>query len=80
MTMTVLIHMMSEDPLVAEIERLPDPEDQFLTCTNPRRRDQNPLTYLLPEVKTLLLPWHRIHCIEILPSQEEEELVTFVRE
>lgn len=81
MPMTVLIHMVGEDPIVAEIDKVPAPQDQFLACTNPRRRDGREVSYLLPEVRTLLLPWHRIHCVEILPSEEEEEeLITFVRE
>jgi hypothetical protein len=81
MPMTVLIHLMQEDPMVAEIEKMPSSEDQFLACSNPRRRDGKDVRYLLQEIKTLLLPWHRIHCVEILPSTEEEEtLITFVRE
>jgi len=81
MPMTVLIHMLNEDPIVAEIEELPNPEDQFLACENPRRRDGRDVSYLVPEIRTLLLPWHRIHCVEILPSEEEEEeIITFVRE
>ncbi len=80
MPMTVLIHLVGEDPIVAEIERIPAPEDQFLACENPRRRDGREVSYLLPEIKTLLLPWHRIHCVEILPTEKEEELITFVRE
>ncbi len=81
MPLTVLVHFMTEDPMVAEVEEIPKPEDQFLACQNPRRRDGKDVRYLLPEIKTLLVPWHRIHCIEILPSEEEEEeIITFVRE
>lgn len=80
MPMTVLIHMLNEDPIVAEIDRVPDPSDQFLVCENPRRRDGKDITYLLPEVKSLLVPWSRIHCVEVLPGAEEEKIVTFVRE
>ncbi|HIE38936.1 MAG TPA: hypothetical protein EYH30_01880 [Anaerolineales bacterium] len=80
MPMTVLVHMMNEDPIVAEVDRLPDPTDQFLVCENPRRRDGRDLSYVLPEVRALIVPWHRVHCVEILPSEEEEKIVTFVRE
>ena len=80
MPVTLLIHMMSEDPIVAEVDRLPDPSDQFLLCENPRRRDGSDLTYVMPEVRSLILPWHRIHCVELLPSGEEEAIVSFVRE
>ncbi len=80
MAMTVLIHLMNEDPIVAEMEELPDPQGQFLICQNPRRRDGRDLSYVLPEVRSLIMPWHRIHCVEILPGEEAEEVVTIVRE
>lgn len=80
MPITVMIHLMNEDPIVAEIEALPDPNGQFLICENPRRRDGRDIGYVLPEVRSLMLPWHRIHCVEILPSEEEEAIVTIVRE
>ena len=67
--------------MVAEIKSMPKPEDQFLACQNPRRRDGSDVRYLNPDIKTLLLPWHRIHSIEIMAAPgEEEELITFARE
>ncbi len=80
MPMTVLLHLLNEDPIVAEIDQIPDPSDQYLVCQNPRRRDGRDVSYVLPEVKSLLIPWHRVHCVEILPGEEEEKIVTFVRE
>jgi hypothetical protein len=77
----ILIHFMGEDPMVAEVDEMPDPSDQFLACKNPRRRDGKDVSYLLQDIRTLLLPWHRIHCVEILSTgEEEEEVITFVRE
>jgi hypothetical protein len=80
MPMTVLVHMLSEDPIVAEVDRLPDPNDQFLVCNNPRRRDGRDLSYVLPEIRSLIVPFHRVHCVEILAGEEEEKAITFVRE
>jgi hypothetical protein len=80
MPITVMIHLMNEDPIVAEMETMPDPNGQFLVCENPRRRDGRDIGYVLPEVRSLILPWHRIHCVEILPGEEEEAIVTIVRE
>jgi len=70
----------NEDPILAEIEELPDPKDQILVAQNPRRRDGKELHYLMPEVSTVVLPWHRISFLEIIPAGGEEEVVTFVRE
>lgn len=80
MPMTVMIHLMNEDPIVAEVDKIPDPTDQFLICENPRRRDGRDVSYVLPEVRSLIVPWHRIHCVELLPGEDEEKVVTFIRE
>ena len=43
---TVVVHVVGEDPFVAEIEELPTPTDQSVTFVNPRRRDNKPLHYV----------------------------------
>jgi hypothetical protein len=73
---TLLIHIMNEEPIVAEVEELPSPSDQALYCISPRRRDGRELHYVLPEVQTVIIPWHRISFVEVLPSGEEEEIVS----
>lgn len=80
MTYTVLIHMANEDPIVAELEELPSPQAQSIIINNPRQRDGKDLHYVLPEVQTLILPWSRINFIEVMPTEEEEEIVGFVRD
>ena len=39
MTHTVLIHLLNEEPVVAEVENVPEPGDQVLMVSNVRRRD-----------------------------------------
>lgn len=81
MSIPILIHMMNEDPILAESDEPPDPSSQFIACKNARRRDGSDVPYLMRDIKILLLPWHRIHCVEILMTgEEEEEIMTFVRE
>ena len=80
MALTVLVHMSNEDPVLAEMDELPGAQDQFITLQNPRRRDGKDLHYILVDVTTVMWPISRISFIEILPSEEEEEVVTFVRE
>lgn len=75
---TVLIHIANEEPIMAEVEALPLPTDLTITCTNPRRRDGKDLHYVLPEVQTIIIPWHRIIFVEIIPSREEEEIISFL--
>ena len=80
MSITVLIHISNEDPVVGEIDELPSPTDNAITVNNPRRRDGKDLPYLEGNVVTVIWPMHRVNFIEMLPTHEEEKLIGFVRE
>ena len=80
MTHFIIVHISNEDPILCEVEQLPDTADQFVIVNNPRRRDGKDIHYLDDEVTTMLIPWHRINFIQILPSTEAEEVITFIRE
>ena len=77
---TVLIHVLNEESVVGEIDGVPEPTDQVIIVNNVRLRDGRDVSYLLPETDTVVYPWTRIHCVEILPSEEEEEIISFIRE
>ena len=76
---TVLIHIMNEDPVVGEIDKLPNAVDTVITLKNPRRKDGKDLIFLEANVTTAIWPISRLVLIEILPSTEEE-IIGFVRE
>ncbi len=76
---SVLIHISNEDTVLAEIEKLPDPTDQYLYCINPRKKDGKDLTYISYGVTHMILPWWRITFIEIMPSGDEDDVMTFIR-
>lgn len=81
MSVTVIVHITNEDAIVGEIEELPATSDQFITIRNPTRKDGKDLHYLEDEVTTMMVPWHRINFVEVMPSADElEEVITFVRE
>lgn len=75
----VLVHLPNEEPILGEIERLPQPQDTLIVVYQPRRRDGRDIHYLEEDVESIILPLARITLIEVLPS-EEEEIITFVRE
>jgi hypothetical protein len=77
---TVIVHIMNEDPIQGEVENLPDVKDMVLPLKNPRRRDGKDLQNLDPNVTLVYYPFSRITYLEILPSEEEEEIITHVRE
>ena len=74
------LHIANEDPIVLDVEEMPDPSDQYVLGMNPRHRDGKDVHYILQEVTTIMLPWHRITFIELLPSEAEEEVIGFVRD
>lgn len=80
MAVTVLVHIMNEDPIVLDVDDLPDPTDQYLIGMNPRYRDGKDVSYVMTDVTTILFPWHRITFVEILPSEEDERITGIVRE
>ncbi len=80
MPYTVLIHVLNEEAVVGEIDELPTPTDQVLIVNHVRHRDGRQLSYVLPETDTVIYPWIRIHCLEIMPGEEKEEIVSFIRE
>ncbi len=77
---TILIHIMNEDPILGEVNELPAATDQIITVKNPRRRDGKDLHYLQANVTEVIWPMGRIAFIEIIPGEEEEEIIGFVRE
>ncbi len=81
MALTILIHVQGEaEPILGEVEALPGLDALSLLVNNPRQRDGKDLKYLSQGVVTALWPMARISFIEVMPSMEEEEIVSFVRE
>jgi hypothetical protein len=81
MPISVILHIANEEPIAGEIEIMPEPGDTVLIVMNPRRRDGKDLSYLTAsEVTSVIWPWNKINFLEILPSEEEEEIIGFVRE
>ena len=81
MAYTVIVHLLNEDPMVAEMEELPDPNAVSFRCVNPRRKDGKALTYIDEQCTHFIFSWNRVSFIEVMPSEEEEaEIVEFFRD
>lgn len=76
----VLIHIQNEDPVLCEMDSLPGLADTIVLAKNPRRRDGKDLHYLEANVSVVMWPMSRINFIEIMPSGEEDDIISFVRE
>ena len=76
----ILLHIQNEDPVLCEVENLPSPCDTLIMVKNPRRRDGKDLHYLEANVSVVMWPLSRINFIEVMPSGEDEEIISFVRD
>ncbi len=77
---TVIVHLSNEDPILGEVDTLPTPTDTLIILKSPRMKDGKDLRNLEANVTMAIWPISRVSFIEVLPSGEEEEIITFVRE
>ncbi len=80
MQQPVLLHLINEDLILGEVDQLPNPGDQFMIVHNARRPDGSQIAALQEDVSTILVPWHQIKMVQILPVTGIEEVIGFVRE
>jgi len=80
MAYSVILHVVGEASILGEIEELPKPMDTIITLTNPRLRDGKDIHYLEQNVVKVIWPLAKVSLIEVLESEEEENLIGFVRE
>ncbi len=77
---TIILHIAGEPSIVGEVEELPKPADTLLVVSNPRLRDGKDVHYLEHNVVKVIWPVEKLSLIEVLESEEEENLIGFVRE
>ncbi len=80
MPYTVILHIAGEPSIVGEVEELPKATDTLMVVSNPRLRDGKDLHYLEHNVTKVIWPVEKLSLIEVLESEEEENLIGFVRE
>lgn len=80
MAYTLILHVAGEDPIVGEVDEIPQPGDSLLILNNPRRRDGKDIHYLQSNVVQAIWPVARVNFIEILPGEQDEQIIGFVRE
>jgi len=81
MAQTVILHLVNEDPVLAEVEKMPELGDTNVQVLYPRRVDGKPVHYLSDSATMVIFPMHRISSIEIVGEERAEEgEITFYRE
>ena len=80
MAYSIILHIPGEASVLGELDELPKPTDTIVTVSNPRLRDGKDIHYLDPNVVKVIWPLSNVSLIEVLESDEEENLIGFVRE
>ncbi len=78
--LTVYVHIEGLETTLMEIEEMPSVTDTCVVGRNPRRRDGKDVSFMLPEANTLIIPLSRILFIEVMPTGQEDDFETFIRE
>ena len=77
---SIIVHINNEEPVMGEVEALPNGDATIVILQNPRRRDGQEVHYLDEETSTMIVPFHRINFIQVMPSAEADDVIGFVRE
>ena len=80
MAYSVILHIAGEPSVMGEVDELPKPTDTLITVSNPRLRDGKDIHYLEHNVVKVIWPVDKITLIEVLQSEDEEQLIGFLRE
>ena len=80
MATEVLLHIKNSEPILAEIDELPNTQDTLMKVINPRMRDGKDLHFIAANVAVVYWPIDQISFIEILQGEDEEQVFGFVRE
>lgn len=76
----VYVHIEGLETTLMEIEEMPKVTDTIIIGRNPRRRDGKDVSFMLPEVNTVIIPMNRIIFIEVMQTGQEDEYESFIRE
>ncbi len=80
MSYSLIVHVTGEDPIIGEVDEMPKTNDTLVMLNNPRRKDGKDLHYIQGNVVKVLWPMARVNFIEVLPGEEEEQIIGFVRD
>jgi hypothetical protein len=81
MSIRVVVHVMNEQPFVADIEELPGPTATNVYLRNPRMRDHKPVPWASGNIHGAIFPLTRISFLEVAITQaDEHEVVGFYKD
>lgn len=73
----VLVHILNEDPFIADLDGMPAANATYFYFTNPRTRDGRPVAWNTGPNKGFLFPIARIARVEFMVSDYERQGIEF---
>lgn len=81
MAIRALIHIISEDPVLGDLDEMPDPTHAYLRVRNATRKDGKRLEMVDERTTSIAYPWSRITYVEFFNEDSPREAVMgFFRE
>ncbi len=80
MTVQARIHFYNQDPIRGMLLEMPSVRDTLVRVQSPLQDNNIEVEYLHTGVSVIFVPVNDIKCIEILPEDDGDDLVSFVRE
>ncbi len=80
MRQPVVLHMADLEILKGEVDKLPNPAEQFIILHNPQQLDGKRPRFVEADVTTILVSWHQISYMQLLPDTGSDMPISFVRE
>jgi hypothetical protein len=66
MAMSVVVHIVGEDAILADMDELPQLQSSYVVLRNVRKKDGKPLAYVTEGATAFLYSWTRITFIETM--------------
>lgn len=79
MAIRVIVHVLDDEPFVADIEELPAPSATCVHLKNPTTRDQKSVKWTVGPVQSVIFSMSRITFIEV-PIKSDTDVQIFVRD
>lgn len=73
MAIQVVVHVVNEEPFVAEMEDMPPQGASYIVVANPRSRENKHLQWAQPGAMRFIFPLVRISFIEVMMSDQDRE-------
>lgn len=81
MAIRALLHLYNDDPILCDLDSVPEPRDNFVRVRNPTKRDGKPVEMINHGATSVLYPWSRITFIELFGEESQRDAVMgFFRE